>query len=135
VRSPRQTCIWLDAERGSIAPLGIGLAGILLATVLTFANSATLLLFQQRETQQAEALALAVDQALTPDQLTAGSGLDVEAGRFAADAGITSFEVATLDGKTVTAKVCGQFAPPLNVPLVGIGGQTRVCATAKARRF
>ena len=118
-----------------MAPLGIGLAGILLAAVLTFANTAALQLFEQRQTQQAEALALAVDEALTPQQLEQGQGLAPAAATFAAEAGITSYEVFTLDGKTVTARVCGQFAPPIGVALVGIGGQSRVCATSKARRF
>jgi hypothetical protein len=132
----------LADETGSIAPLAIGLASVLLATTFTFVNVGSLLLFQQRETQQAEALALAVDEALTADQLadatTNDSLLAEQAASFAAEAGIADFVAGTNDGLTVTAKVCGVFNAPIAVPLVGqsLGAAAqKVCATAKARKI
>ena len=128
----------LDGETGSIAPLAIGLASIMLATTFTFVNVGSLLLFQQRETQLAEALALAVDDALTAGQLGEAlnddSVLTDSARSFATDAGIRDFEVSTTEGKTVTAKVCGVYAAPIKVLLLGQIEDSRVCATAKARR-
>lgn len=133
----------LADERGSIAPLAIGLASIMLATTFTFVNVGSLLLFQQRETQQAEALALAVDQVLTAEQLSAAisdsSTLTEQAGRFAGEVGIRDFVVGTSDGLTVSARVCGVFNAPIVVPLVGPlvapSGGARVCGSAKARRL
>jgi len=133
----------LADERGSIAPLAIGLASNMLATTFTFVNVGALLLFQQRETQQAEALALAVDQVLTAEQLVAAVSdnlaLTEQAGRFAGEAGIGDFVVGTGDGLTVSARVCGVFNAPILVPLAGPlvapSGGTRVCGSAKARRL
>ena len=133
----------LADETGSIAPLAIGLASIMLATTFTFVNVGALLLFQQRETQQAEALALAVDQALTAEQLVAGvsdnSALTEQARSFANAADIGEFVVGTTDGLTVRAQVCGVFNAPILVPLVGPlvsqAAAQRVCASAKARRL
>jgi hypothetical protein len=128
----------LASETGSIAPLAIGLASIMLATTFTFVNVGSLLLFQQRETQLAEALSLAVDDALTAGQLgealNDNSVLTVPARSFAADAGIRDFEVSTTDGKTVTAKVCGVYDAPIKVPLIPRIADQTVCAIAKARR-
>ena len=129
----------LAGDAGSIAPLAIGLASILLATTLTIANAGSLLLFQQREQQQAEAMALAVDDALSPEQLAASitdsAAISTQASRFSVEAGIGDFEISTVDGLTVTAKVCGLFNPPIEVPLLGPVASPRVCAIARARRL
>ena len=126
-------------ETGSVAPLAIGLASVLLASTFTFVNAGSVLLFQQRENQQAEALALAVDQALTADELAGAiadsAALDQAASSFAAEAGISNYEVLTPDGLTVAAKVCAVFNAPIQVPLLGPLAPHMVCATAKARRL
>ncbi len=131
----KATCI---DEAGTIAPLAIGLASIMLATTFTFVNVGSLLLFQQRETQQAEALALAVDETVEPETLAISvnenSPLIRQAQKFALEAGIGDFEVITTDGKTVFAKVCGSFHAPIQVPLLAAIVGRNVCATAKARR-
>ncbi len=130
-------------ETGSIAPLAIGLASILLATTVTFVDIGALLLFQQRESQQAEALALAVDEAVNAEVLEAAKTnpdlLQAEAGRFAREAGILDYQVGTTDGLTVSASVCDLFKAPIGVPFIrtlGAAGAGQViCATAKARRI
>ena len=129
----------LADETGSIAPLAIGLASILLATTFTFVDAGSAMLFQQRQTQRAEALALAVDDALTADQLAIAVKDRVElvaaASDFAGEAGILDFDVQTTDGLTVTARVCDLFSVPIAVPLLGPQEPQTVCATAKARRI
>lgn len=129
----------LGSDAGSIAPLAVGLASILLATTFTFVNVGSLLLFQQRETQQAEALSLAVVDALSDERLnealTDNSVLTDQARSFAVVAGIRDFEVATTDGKTVSAKVCGLFESPIEVPLLSQIVNQPVCSQAKARRI
>ena len=129
----------LADDAGTVAPLAIGLASILLATTFTFVNVGSLLLFEQRETQQAEALALAVDEATDTESLAAAvsdnSILIRQARSFAAEAGMSDFAVSTFDGKTVTAKVCGVFDTPIKIPLLGGAVLRAVCATAKARRI
>lgn len=136
---------WLATpdETGSIAPLAIGLATVLLAATLTFVNAGALLLFQERETQQAEALALAVDGELTPDQLaeakTNPEVLDAAARSFAREAGILDFQTGTPDGLTVVAEVCSAFKPPIELSFLNFAGNAAaghvVCAKAKARRL
>jgi hypothetical protein len=117
-------------DTGSIAPLAIGLAGILLATACTFMDVGSLMLFQQRETQLAEALALAVAE----EEKVESGRLEIAAEHFAAEANIPSaFEVRTRDGQTVEAKVCGEFLAPIAIPFIDIGGAREVCGEAKAR--
>jgi len=129
----------LSGDSGSIAPLALGLASLLLAMTFTFANAGALLLFQQRETQQAEALALAVAGEVTTQDLALAAGnsslLTEPAQNFAAGAGIIYFEVETKDSRTVSAKVCGSFTPPIIVPLLGPQTAQTVCGTAKARKI
>ncbi|MEO0023978.1 MAG: hypothetical protein RL196_419 [Actinomycetota bacterium] len=136
-------CLEEPDETGSIAPLAIGLATVLLAATLTFVNAGALLLFQERETQQAEALALAVDGELTPDQLAGAkinpTVLEASARSFAREAGILDFQAGTPDGFTVVAKVCSAFKPPIALSFLDFAGNAEaghvVCATAKARRL
>ena len=130
----------LNHETGSIAPLVIGLSAILLAATCTFINVGSLLLFQQRQTQQAEAIALAVAGELSDRDISEatseGTVLRQLARRFAAEANILGeFEVTTQDGQTVEAKVCAGFVAPIVVPFIETGGVREVCGTAKARRL
>ena len=129
----------LGDETGSVAPLAIGLASVLLAATFTFVNAGSVLLFQQRENQQAEAMALATLETLTPDELAAAVAdnfaLERAANSFAAEAGIATYEVSTPDGLTVAAKVCSLFKAPIQVPLLGPFAPHTVCAYAKARRL
>jgi Tfp pilus assembly protein PilZ len=139
VRVIRAIRMRASSESGSIAPLAIGLASVLLASVLTFVDAGSLMLFQQREFQLAESMALAVDQALTPIQLassvTQNTYLLEVADRFGSEAGIHDFTATTPDGKTVLVSVCAQFDPPVKIPLVGLPANRTVCAKARARRI
>ena len=127
-------------DSGSIAPLAVGLAGILLAAACTFLNVGSLLLFQQRETQTAEAIALSVLGELSDIEVQNSRSqpeiLQESAKRFVVEAGIlVNFEVATRDGLTVEAKVCGNFVAPIFVPLIDLGDEHEVCGLARARRL
>jgi hypothetical protein len=62
--------------------------------------------------------------------------LQESAKRFVVEAGIlVNFEVATRDGLTVEAKVCGNFVAPIFVPLIDLGDEHEVCGLARARRL
>jgi hypothetical protein len=127
-------------DSGSIAPLAIGLAGILLAAACTFINVGSLLLFQQRETQTAEAMALSVVEELSDLEIENArlqpEKLQESAKRFAVEAGIlVNFEVSTRDGHTIEAKVCAGFEAPIVVPLIDLGDKHEVCGFARARRL
>ena len=127
---------FVHQETGSIAPLAIGLSGILLATTATFVDVGSLLLFQQRQTQQAEALALAAagDAGQVEGQQPNQQMLEDSARRFAAEAAIRGdFEISTKDGRTIEAKVCGEFLAPIAIPFIALSDARKVCGLAKAR--
>lgn len=115
----------LQDSRGSIAPLGIGLALLSLATVLVFVSANSLFVLQRRLTTLAEATALSV-------ATTSGSASD-----FLTEAGVSGFHnlkiasESSQDGITAEVKLCSTWQPPFRV-LNLIGGQV-ICGFGAAR--
>ena len=113
-------------ERGSIAPLAIGLLAVSVATILTVVAASSLYVFQRRLTSVAEFAALA----------EAARGVDVRDflvnGNNAADDRLVIKRDESLDGLTREVELCGVWHPP--VPVFASLTQVEVCATGLARR-
>jgi hypothetical protein len=112
-------------ERGSIAPLGIGLTVLLLATIIALVSAGSLYVFQARIKSLAEFAALSEAQ----------TGLSVA--EFLTETNQRQFlnlivlRDETLDGRTVEVAICASWSPPLK--LFDLTGEKRVCGKASAR--
>ncbi|WP_296631374.1 hypothetical protein [Rhodoluna sp.] len=112
-------------ERGSVAPLAVGLALISLATVIAVSMASTLFVFQKRLTNLAESAALAAAsgesaQAFVSEiQPTGFVGLQVE-------------ETLATDEKTVQVRVCATWQSPIQI--LKVFKTTQICSHASARQ-
>lgn len=120
-------------ERGSLAPLGIGLAIVSLTLVIVVLISGSLYLTERRLTTLAESTALAV---------LADSGdfqeLSQLAGAFLSEAqnpglqGVHLIEASKPDSLTVRVRICSDWASPF--PNYMFSDRGRVCSEGLARR-
>lgn len=116
---------WHFSERGSMAPLGIGLFALSLSFVLAFASAGSLFIFQKRLTNYAEMAALHV---VTKDSNVWDFQDKVGSQNF------TSLQLAQQlqdDDSTVRVSACAQWNAPfvtfLSLPLA------QICSNAFAR--
>ena len=122
-------------ERGSLAPLGIGLAMLSLALVLAVLAAGSLYLTERRLTTVAESTAIAVlidakgnlAQPLAPIALSW-----LEAQRLRGLHQVELLEVTSIDRRSVRVRLCSSSRPIFeNYMFSDIG---RVCSEALARR-
>lgn len=112
-------------ERGSIAPLAIGLAFLSLAAILTTVAASSLFLYQKRLLNLAEATALFAVSTGEPSQNFLSQ---------LSNSKLNQLVVAKeqfIDGKTVEVRLCAKWSSPfalLGLPLTQI-----VCAEARSR--
>lgn len=112
-------------DKGSIAPLAIGLAMISLVAILTTVAASSLFLYQKRLLTLAEATALFAVTTGEP----AKTFLTIEA---TANIGpITVAQEQMVDGQTLEVRLCSEWASPFAV--VGIPLAQIVCAEARSR--
>ena len=113
----------MKGDHGSIAPLGIGLAAILMATVFTVVCANSLYILRQRLTASAEFAALAEARFATPasDFLSTS---DYPASYFVQGD-------SSVDNRTFEVTICSEWVAP--VPLLEDLGQVLVCGRGAAR--
>ena len=122
-------------EQGSLAPLGIGLALLSLATILVVVASGSLYLTERRLTGVAESTALAVletaDGDLSQNLLLVASGYLAQLPLHGLDQ-VSVVEASSADLKTVRIRLCSVWRPIFeNYMFSEIG---RVCSEGLARR-
>lgn len=116
---------WLSADRGSLAPLGVGLFALTMALIFVISSASSLFIFQKRLTNYSESAALYV----------AATGEDPQ--RFAVDYGVSGFRNLIVkagnseDGLTAEVSVCALWSAPIY--LVGSIVEKQVCSHASAR--
>ena len=122
-------------ERGSLAPLGIGLAMISLALVLSILSAGSLYLTERRLTTAAESTAIAV---LIDARGNLAQPLSPMASRWLATQPLRGLhqvqlmEVSSVDQRSVRVRLCSSSRPIFeNYMFSEIG---RVCSEALARR-
>jgi len=122
-------------ERGSLAPLGIGLAMISLALVLSILSAGSLYLTERRLTTVAESTAIAV---LIDVQGNLAQPLSPMASRWLATQPLRGLhqvqlmEVSSVDQRSVRVRLCSSSRPIFeNYMFSEIG---KVCSEALARR-
>jgi hypothetical protein len=112
-------------DSGSVAPLGIGLALVSLATILVFTSASSMFLLQRRLTSLAEFAALS----------RAMYGLPVETFLIESRAnGLRHLRIATesvTDGHTSEVTLCSTWQSP--VPLLFLPAETEICGQGAAR--
>jgi hypothetical protein len=115
----------MKGERGSIAPLGIGLTVLLISAIFALTSAGSLYVFQTRLKSLAEFAAL--NEARTG--LSAGEFL---AGTNQRDyASLIVLKDETLDGLTFEVELCAAWSSPLGS--FGTWGDRQVCSGAAAR--
>jgi hypothetical protein len=122
-------------ERGSLAPLGIGLAMISLALVLSILSAGSLYLTERRLTTAAESTAVAV---LIDARGNLAQPLSPMASRWLATQPLRGLhqvqliEVSSVDQRSVRVRLCSSSRPIFeNYMFSEIG---KVCSEALARR-
>jgi hypothetical protein len=124
-----------SSERGSLAPLGIGLSTLSLAVVVAILASGSLYLTERRLTGVAESTALTVlieaeenlEQDLYPIASRYLRGLPLRGLHQ-----VTLFEASSADSRTVRIRLCSVWRPIFeNYMFSEIG---RVCSEGLARR-
>lgn len=122
-------------ERGSLAPLGIGLAMISLALVLSILSAGSLYLTERRLTTAAESTAIAV---LIDARGNLAQPLSPMASRWLATQPLRGLhqvqlmEVSSVDQRSVRVRLCSSSRPIFeNYMFSEIG---KVCSEALARR-
>jgi hypothetical protein len=124
-----------SSERGSLAPLGIGLAMISLSLVLAILTAGSLYLTERRLTTVAEATAIAV---LIDARGNLAQPLSPMASRWLATQPLWGLhqvqliEVSSVDQRSVRVRLCSSSRPIFeNYMFSDIG---KVCSEALARR-
>ena len=124
-----------SSERGSLAPLGIGLAMISLSLVLAILTAGSLYLTERRLTTVAEATAIAV---LIDARGNLAQPLSPMASRWLATQPLRGLhqvqlmEVSSVDQRSVRVRLCSSSRPIFeNYMFSDIG---KVCSEALARR-
>jgi len=112
-------------DRGSIAPLGIGLALLSLAMILTTVAASSLFLYQKRLLTLAEASALFSASTSEPVQNFLAQANASKLGK------VTIVKEQMLDGVTVEVRLCSIWHSPF--ALIGLPLSQVVCAEARSR--
>lgn len=116
-------------DRGTVAPLAIGLATISLATILTLASATSAFVFENRVQKLADSLSLRLKSLNDISQITAQAQLQSLSSDNFAVAQISKLQMA--DGATVELELCANWKNPLTV--ISIPTTRRVCSKAAAR--
>ncbi len=122
-------------EKGSVAPLGIGLALLSLFTVLATASAGTLFLADRRLTTVAEATALAL---ATDNEIFLDLNLHHQARQFVDSlplnrlGAIEIVEVSVEDGSTIHVLLCSNWINPIRSYSISETG--KICSEGLARR-
>ena len=112
-------------ERGSIAPLAIGLALLSLAAILTTVAISSLFLYQKRLLTLAEGAALFAVSTGEPAQGFLSQLTNSKLGE------ISVAKEQVIDGKTVEVRLCANWVSPFT--LVGLPLTQLICAEARSR--
>lgn len=115
-----------SSDRGSIAPLAMGLIALSVAAILTVVAAGSLYVFQRRIASVAEFAALAKEAREVEVRSFLANGNN------AADDNLLIKRDESLDGVTREVELCGVWHPP--VPVFSSLAQVEVCATGLARR-
>ena len=115
----------MKGESGSIAPFGIGLVALLVASIFTLVCASSIYVLKHRLTSAAEFAALreATDGVPAVDFLSNTRQGNLEGAFVESD--------TNLDGVTYEVTLCADWKPPV-APLVDIG-TLRVCGRGAAR--
>jgi hypothetical protein len=110
----------LEADRGSMTPLMVGLAAITLALILTISTLGSAFIFQRRLVTLAEAKAISA--------ITDGPEIP-------SSIALQSEKVEVLDGQTVQVRLCAQWQPPLRLAATFAFGNANqsICASGMSR--
>jgi hypothetical protein len=132
---PTRVSAFRSGEQGSLAPLGIGLAMVSLATVLAILAAGSLYLTERRLTSVAESAALSVlveaDGNLSQDLSVLASSYLKKLPLRGPDQ-VSLVEASSLDMKTVRIRLCSLWRPIFeNYMFSEIG---KVCSEGLARR-
>lgn len=117
--------VWSSNERGSMAPLGIGLFALSLTFVLAISAASSLFVFQKRLTNYAEMAAIYVltqDAAVSDFQFIVGNQSFLE---------LDVFQQILEDGVTVKITACAKWNSPVTT-YVSLPA-TRICSNASSR--
>jgi hypothetical protein len=112
-------------DRGSVAPLGIGLAMLSLAAVMVFVSASSLFVMQKRLTTMAEAAALS--------EVSNGTSVS----EYLLGAGVTGFhdlkiaKESQADGVTVEVTLCASWQSPIRV--LNLLRMQVICSSGAAR--
>lgn len=123
------------SEKGSLAPLGIGLAMLSLLTVLSILSAGSLYLTERRLTGVAESTALAVlsdasdDLSQSLEPLATAHLRDL---KLSGLNGVSLVEVSSTDLRTVRVRLCSSWLPIFPNYIFSETG--KVCSEALARR-
>lgn len=115
----------IEQERGSIAPLGVGLVIFTTALMLAVSNATSMFIFQKRLTTLAEAAAVF---ALTHHVPASSFMQQIGTSKFS---GLKVSDSFLADGKTLQAVACALWQSPMLT--IGSIGQIEICSHATAR--
>lgn len=132
---PTRVSAFRSGEQGSLAPLGIGLAMVSLATVLAILAAGSLYLTERRLTSVAESAALSVlveaDGNLSQDLSVLASSYLKKLPLRGPDQ-VSLVEASSLDMKTVRIRLCSLWRPIFENYMFSEMG--KVCSEGLARR-
>lgn len=114
------------SERGSTLPLIIGLASLLLATILTTSELQSLMLQRNRALSDARFAALYIAKQVAG--IPPVPNFDYGSAVLPELPGVGSVSVLSPDGKTFSARVCHVWESPF-----GIHSDVEICDEAKVR--
>ena len=113
------------SDRGSIAPLAIGMALLSLAAILTTVAASSLFLHQKRLLTLAEATSLFAVSTSEPARTFLSQVTDSRLGS------VTVAKEQIIDGQTIEVRLCSQWVSPFS--MVGLPLTQIVCAEARSR--
>lgn len=125
----------ITSERGSMAPLGIGLSLLSLMTTLVILATGSLYLSERRLTSVAESTALyslAKSDALSNQSLPRYAGEFLEMHPLRGLQQVSLIEASSSDGITVRVKLCSLWRPLFDTYIFSDVG--RICSEGFARR-
>lgn len=116
---------WVTDERGSIAPLGLGLFLFSLIFSFTTVSATSIFIFQKRLSNVAESAALFVasEKGESADFLKSVGSLDLD--------GLWVTNWLEVDLLTTTVKACANWRAP--IVTVGDFSRLQICSTGSAR--
>lgn len=115
----------MKSERGSLAPLGIGLFTITLALMLVIISASSLFVFQKRLTSFSESAALFIASTGEPIQ-----NFRELSGDYALN-GLEAAASVAVDDRTVEVVSCAMWKAP--IAIVTSLAQSKICSHAAAR--